>query len=114
MGDMVPRQTIAKDAGKAIGGIGGGAALMLLNGLGGIPGIVVGSVITLAGLGISSSKEDRIAGLITTAAGALTIIGALPFVGGIASTLMTIGGLGLLGGGIYSAYRFFKGMKSRS
>ncbi len=119
MGDIVPRDELVRRGGKGVAGVAGGIGIFLLRGIaagGGfsIPGLIVGGIVTLIGLGMSSSQKDRPSGLITAAAGVLTAIASLPIVGGLASALMWIGGTGLLAGGIYSIYKFIKGIKSRS
>lgn len=117
MNEIVPRNVLMKQGTKAVGGIGGGVALLVLRGIGGllVPGLIVGGVLTAVGIGISSkSKEDRMAGLITTAAGVLTAVASLPIVGGFAKGLMLIGGIGLLVAGGVSLYKFIKGLRSRN
>ena len=118
MGDIVPREQLVKTGSKGVGGIVGGAGLFLLRaftiGSGfSLPGIIIGGLVSVFGLGISSSPKDRMAGMVTTGAGLLTVIASLPIVGGLASALMWIGGAGLLAGGAYNLYKFIKGLKKR-
>ena len=119
MNNIVPRNTLVKQGTKAVGGIGGGAALLILRGIANfgaglsLPGLIVGGVITVIGLGTSSSKSDRSSGLLVTGAGLLTAAASLPIVGGLASFLMGVAGVGLLIGGGISLYKFIKGLKSR-
>lgn len=121
MNDIVPTRTLAKRGVAAVAGIGGGIALMILNALTGIPviGLVAGGVVTVIGLGAMASHapEDKRAGLIATAAGGLTVLSHLRFLGpiaGLAGSLVNVGVIGLLGMGIWNAYKFFKGLKSRA
>jgi hypothetical protein len=114
MGDIVPRKTLVKQALQGAGGIVGGIALIALSGLGGIAGWIVGGVIAALGLLLSTSKDDRVPGLIVAGAGALTLIAQIPFIRGVASFLMTISGIGLIGAGIFSLFMFFRNLKSRS
>lgn len=113
MGDIVPRKTLVTQGSKAIGGIGGGIVLLALNGIGGIPALIVGGIIALIGAGISSSKEDRFTGFIILGAGVLTALGAIPFLRGISNVLLSISGIGLLVTGGLNLFRFIKGMRSR-
>ena len=113
MNEVVPRKELERNAYTAIGGVGGGIGLLALRAVAmsnPIIGAVVGGGLVLAGLGISKTKEDRTAGMVATGAGIVTGIAALT---GIGSGLMTLGGLGLLGLGGWSVYKFLKGMKSR-
>lgn len=113
MSDLVPRKTLVKQGGQAIGGVAGGIVLLALTGIHGIPALVVGGVIAVIGLAISGSKSDRTAGVITTAAGVLTAVAAVPFIGGIAGTLLSISGIGLLVMGGINLFKFIKGYRKR-
>ncbi len=117
MNEIVPRNVLMKQGTKAAGGIVGGVALLILRGVGGflVPGLIVGGILTAVGIGISSkSKSDRLAGLVTAAAGVLTAVASLPVVGGFAKGLMLVGGLGLLVAGGVSLFKFIKGLRSRN
>jgi len=113
MDEIVPRKTLVKQFSKGAGGVGGGIALWVLSGLGGLGSLIVGGLIAVVGLAISTSEDDRTAGLITTGAGALTMVTAVPFLGGLAGALMSISGIALLIGGGYNLFQFFRGMKNR-
>jgi hypothetical protein len=73
-------------------------------------------VVTVVGLSALSSREkaDRSVGTIVTGAGALAILSKLPFLGGIAGGLLGLGTVGLLGMGLWNAWKFMKGLKSRA
>lgn len=116
MNDIVPRKTLVKYGSQGLGGVVGGAVLLALNSLGGLPALIVGGIVALIGLGISSSKDDRTAGLITTVAGALTAITAIPisFISGIAGTLLAISGVGLLIMGGINLFKFIRGYRKRT
>jgi len=114
MSDLVPRKTMVKQGGYAIGGLGGGIALLALHAIGGVPALIVGGIVALIGLAISSSKDDRTAGIVTAAAGALTAAAAIPVIGGIAGALLTISGIGLLVMGGINLYKFVKNYRKRS
>ncbi len=112
MGELVPRKTLVKQALKGIGGIGGGIALLALSGATGLFGIVMGAIVTVIGLAVSTSKEDRLAGAVTVGAGALTLIAGLGLTG-IAAPLMWVGGGALLISGILSLINFIKNLNAR-
>ena len=117
MGDLVPRQELVKQGVKGVAGVGGGIGLLILNGIasaGFLPGLIVGGLVTVAGMVIGSSKEDRRAGLITVAAGVLTVIASLPFIGGIAGWLLPVAGIGLIVAGGYSLFKFWRNLRKRS
>jgi hypothetical protein len=113
MSDLVPRKTLVKQGGQAIGGVVGGIAVLALTGLHAIPALIVGGAVALIGLAISGSKDDRTAGLITVGAGALTALTAVPLIGGLAGTLMTISGIGLLVMGGINLFKFVKNYRKR-
>lgn len=114
--EMVPRNELVRVGGKGVAGIAGGIGLLVLRGIASatVPGLVVGGIITAVGLGISAaSKKDRLAGLVATGAGALTVVASLPLIGGLGSGLMLAGGVGLLVAGGIGLYKFFKGLRTR-
>jgi hypothetical protein len=113
MSELVPRKEMVKQALKGVGGAGGGILLLFLSGLPALAGWIIGAILVVLGLGTSSSKSDRISGLVITAAGVLTILAQLPIIGGLGRFLMGIGGLALIGGGLYSLFQFFKNLKAR-
>ena len=111
MSDIVPRNQVTKSGVKGVGAVAGGVGLLLLVSLHGILGILAGGVITVVGLALSGSKSDRTSGIVTTVAGVVTMAAAL--IPGL-RWLMWIPGIGLLGAGIYSLVKAFRGMKSRT
>ena len=113
MSDLVPRKTVVKQGGLAIGGVAGGIAVFALAGLPLVPALVVGGAIALIGLAISGSKSDRTAGLITAGAGVLTALTAVPLIGGLAGAMMHIAGIGLLIMGGLNLFKFIKNYRNR-
>ena len=120
MNELVPRSTLVRQGSRGIGGVAGGIGLLVLRGIAGVgaglslPGLIVGGGLTIFGLGAAArDKKDQTAGWITAGAGILTGVASLPLVGGLASGLMWIAGVGLLGTGGYSLYKFFKGLRAR-
>ncbi|MBN2552178.1 MAG: hypothetical protein JXB06_05390 [Spirochaetales bacterium] len=121
MGDIVPRNQLVKQGVQGIAGVGGGVGLLILRAIAAIgekafsvPGLIVGGVVTVAGLVIMSSPEDRTAGMVTIGAGALTLAASLPLIGGIANAFMWIGGFGLIIAGGISLFRFLRNLRRRS
>jgi len=112
MGEIVPRSQLTHHGVKAVGAIAGGITLLALASLGGIPGIIVGGVITVVGASLIGSKRDRGAGAIIAAAGAVTALSSLLLPG--LDWLIRIPGIGLIGVGIYSLVKFIRGMKTRT
>mgnify|MGYP006299969141 CR=1 FL=1 len=120
MNELVPRERLLRQGMTGIGSTGAGLGLLLLRsvtqfGAGlSLPGLVVGGVLVVAGAGLSAGKRaDRIGGTAIAAGGLLTGLASLPLVGGLASALMWLGGLGLVGTGAVNLYRFVRGLRSR-
>lgn len=116
MNEMVTTNVLAKQGVTAVGGIAGGLGLMILGGLPSIIGIIAGAVIGIIGLGAMGSKDpvDKKVGFITAGAGALTVLAKLPILTGLASGMLGLASIGLLGMGIFNAFKFFRGLKSRA
>jgi len=113
MGDLVPRRELTKQGVQGVSGVGGGIILLLATSTP-ILGIIVGALLTVAGISFSRSRGDRVPGAVLTGAGILGILSALPFLGGIAGTLLTIGGVGLLGLGAWKLIQFIINLRKRS
>lgn len=113
MGELVPRKDMVKQAMMGIGGIGGGIGILMLGGLTTLPAIIIGGIIGVVGLAISSSKKDRTAGLITLGAGALLVLSKIPILGGLAGFAFGVAGFGLLIMGGISLYKFIKNLNAR-
>ena len=116
MGDLVPRKTLVKQGGYAIGGVGGGIAALIANAaLNGhfLPSLIVGGIVGLVGLAVGSSKDDRTAGIVTTVAGVVMIAGGIPFLHGIAGFLLGVSGVGLLIVGGINLFKFIKNYRNR-
>ena len=96
MGDMVPKNELVGQGSKGIGGIVGGAVILTLASIGApIPSLIVGGIVGIVGLAMSSSHDDRKAGLLVAGVGGLTAISAIGALAGIAGTILTISGIGL-------------------
>ena len=113
MSDIVPQprnQVTRNGVRGVVAGI-GGVGLLILNALPPLPAIIVGGALVVGGLAFSSSKSDRTAGVVAIAAGAVTALsGLIPPLG----FLLWLPGLGLLGAGVWSLIKFFRGVKSRT
>lgn len=116
--DLVPTQTLAKQGVAAVGGIAGGIGLLVLRGISHVPvvGIVAGAVVTIVGIGAlrSDTPEDRRVGGIVTGAGVLSILSGIGIFAGIAGGLLGVATVGLVGMGLWNAWKFFKGLRSRA
>jgi hypothetical protein len=119
MGDIVPRNQLVKQGFTGFAGVGGGVALLILQGIAhlgkafSLPGLIVGGVISVIGAVVASSPEDRRAGMVTLGAGALTVVGSLPGIGGLARGLMVAGGVVLIGAGLWSLFKFWRNLRKR-
>ena len=110
--EIAPTKTLVRQGTTAAGGIAGGAALLILGSLGGPWAYIIGGLVALAGAGVAAaSKEDRLAGGVVVAAGALTILSGVGL--GIGGGLLTLGGIGLLTVGAVGLYKFVRGLRSR-
>jgi hypothetical protein len=116
MSDIVPREKLTKQATQGVVSVAGGIGAFVLAGITVHPvlGIIVGAVITIAGLALSGSKHDRGPGVITTIVGAATLVASFGLFGGLVHGVLIGGGVILVGLGVYSLVRFFRGMKSRT
>jgi hypothetical protein len=120
MSDIVPREKLTKQATQGVISVAGGVGAFILAGITVHPvlGIIVGGLITFAGLALAGSKHDRGPGVITTVVGAATLAAAIPFLsrlfGPLVHGVLVGAGIILVGVGVYSLVRFFRGMKSRA
>lgn len=110
--DIVSTKTLVRHGTTGVGGILGGAALLIMGSLPGLAAFVIGgAVAAVGGVIAAASKDDRIAGGVIAGAGALTILSGFGI--GVGGALLTLGGIGLLAVGGIGAYKFFKGLRSR-
>ena len=116
MGENVARSVLVRQGVKGIAGVGGGIALLILKGIaaaGFWPGLLAGAVVSIAGLVIGSSREDRAAGMVTAAAGAATVLASIPGLRGGVGWLMWVSGIGLILAGAWSLFKFWRNLRKR-
>ncbi len=116
--DIPSTSSLSKLGIAAVGCTVGGVFLILLqifSRLRGL-GLVAGGIVCVFGIVSLMSKDaaDKKAGAVITAAGALVLLSRIPLIAPIASTLLTIGTVGLLAMGIINAVKFLIGLKKRS
>ena len=114
--DIPSTKSLSKLGVSAVGCIATGIFLLVLK----LPlvGIIAGIIVLLFGIGNIASKDrtDKKAGLLISAAGALTILSVtnIPLIAPVSGVLLTVGAVGLLALGVVNAVRFFRGLKKRS
>jgi hypothetical protein len=115
-GAPTPTNVLAKQGVAAVGGIAGGALLLVMGALPSLVGIIAGAVVGIVGAGALLSKDpaDKKPGAVVAAAGALTILSKIGFFGKLAGGLLGLGTIGLFAVGIWNGVKFFRGLKSRS
>ncbi|MCL2179939.1 MAG: hypothetical protein FWB83_02330 [Treponema sp.] len=119
--DDVPTTTSLSKLGvSAVGYSAAGIFLIVLNAVASlsVPGLIVGGIVLLLGLGSLASKDpaDKKAGVIITSAGTLTILSkiGIPFITPVSGALLGIGAIGLLGMGIWNGIKFLIGLRKRN
>ncbi|GHV75659.1 hypothetical protein AGMMS49942_04800 [Spirochaetia bacterium] len=117
-GDNTPTNVLAKQGVTAIGGIVGGAVLMIIRALPSFIGLIAGVIVGVVGIGGVMSKEsdDRKLGMLTAVAGGLAVLSRIPIkpLAALSGTLLGISALGLLAVGVWNGIKFIKGLKGRS
>jgi len=119
--DEIPSTSSLSKLGiTAIGYSAGGIFLFLLQAISRLRGLglVVGAVVCVVGIVslLSKDPDDKKAGIVIAAAGALTVLSKtnIPLITAVSGTLLSIGALGLLALGIWNGIKFFFGLKKRS
>jgi len=119
--DEIPSaSSLSKMGVSAVGYTAAGVFLIVLGAISSAPlvGFIAGGIVGLLGLGSLASKDpaDKKAGLVLTAAGALTILSKIPIplIQPFSKVLLTVGAIGLLGLGIWNGIKFLTGLKKRS
>ena len=114
--DIPSTKSLSKLGVSAVGCVAAGIFLLVLK----LPlvGIIAGVFAVLFGIGNIMSKDpsDKRAGILISAAGALTILSVtnIPHIAPVSGVLLTVGAVGLLALGVINAVKFFRGLKKRS
>lgn len=114
MSDLMKKETRGKIAIGA-GGIAGGLALLSLTSVvaGSWPvALVVGGLVLWGSWKLFQKPNSALVGMVGLAAGVLVAATGLPLVGGLASLLLGISGIGLVAGGGWAIYQTFKSRRS--
>ncbi len=118
MGDNYPvdAETVRGQGSRGIISTGAGLGLWVVNGLLNLPFVGVALAGGLVALGIyglvNKTKTDKATGAVLLGAGGLGIVSL--FIPGMRDFLFGVGGLALVGYGIFNIVKFVKGLKSRS
>ncbi len=90
-----------------------GGIVMLAASRGGLLSILLGALVTVGGLVLTSSRSDRRAGLVAAAAGVVTLAGGI--FGGLSWLLwpMLAAGIALIGLGGYWIWKFIANLRTR-
>jgi len=114
MGDLMKKESRGKLA-LGAGGVAGGVALLSLTGFVAghfVPALIVGGVVLWASWRLFQKPNSALVGMVGLAAGLLVAAAGLPIVGGLASLLLTLSGLGLAAGGAWAIWQVVKGRRS--
>jgi len=119
--NVIPSTTALSKLGiTAVGYSAAGVFLLILNTISRfrVLGFIAGGIVLALGIISIGSKDpaDKKAGLLLTAAGALTFLSktGIPVIAAISSTLLVVGAVGLFGLGIWNGIKFFIGLNKRS
>lgn len=117
-GGAPSREVLVKQATQGGFAIAGGIALLIFKGIVAIPyfGVIVGAAMLISGLVLRSkgSSGDKFTSVALIGLGAVAVATVVPVLGGLASGLMWLSGLGLIGVGIWKLIQYSRGMKGRS
>ncbi len=115
MSDIVPRDQLSRQGVRGAVAVAGGVGTLILAGLGGLPGIIIGGILTIAGIALSGGKKEKTAGIVTAVAGATIVVSSIiPGAFGFLHWIMRAAGIVLLGVGGFSLFRFFSNLRKRS
>lgn len=114
MSDLMKKENRGKIA-LGTGGIVGGVALMALTGVVAghlVPALVLGGLVLWGSWRLFQKPNSALVGMIGLAAGVLVAAAGLPLVGGLASLLLGVSGIGLIAGGAWAIYQTVKSRRS--
>lgn len=118
MSDYYPADPaeLRKQGTRGVISTGAGLGLWVVNALLRVPylGAALGAILVVFGiLGIvGRNRTDRTTGIVLMAAGGAGLASLI--FPGISSALFWLGGLGLVGFGLFNLFKFLRGLKSRS
>ena len=112
MDNLISTNTTAKYGLFMVGGIGGGIILLILQALPWVFGVAASILLLIVGLVVLYSKtvENKIPGIICTAAGAMMILSQIPPL----KWLLIPGAIVLFVLGVWNGFKFFLSIKSRT
>jgi len=110
MSDLMKKENRSKIALGATGVAGGVALITLTSYVAGhfLPALIVGGLVVWGGWKLFQKPNSALVGMIGLAAGVVVAAAGIPIVGGLASLLLGISGIGLIGGGIWAIYQTFR------
>ena len=114
MSDLMKKEARGKMA-LGVGGIAGGIGVLTVGGMVAASwplALVVGGVIVFGSWRLFQKPNSALVGMVGLAAGILVTATAIPLVGGLASLLLGLSGIGLLAGGIWAIYSTVKSRRS--
>jgi len=114
MSDLMKKENRGKIA-LGAGGVAGGVALMTLTSFVAghfLPALVVGGLVLWGSWKLFQKPNSALVGMIGLAAGVLVAAAGLPLVGGLASLLLGLSGIGLVAGGAWAIYQTVRSRRS--
>ncbi len=103
MSDLMKKENRGKVV-LGAGGIAGGIGALVLSSMTANPlvAVVLGAGMLWGGWRLFQKPNSFLLGVVGMAAGILTAASAIPLVGGLATTLLTLSGIGLVAAGIWA------------
>ena len=114
MSDLMKKENRGKIA-IGTGGIAGGIGILAVSSIvaGSWPvALVVGGLILWGSWRLFQKPNSALVGMVGLAAGVLVTATAIPLVGGLASMLLGLSGIGLIAGGAWAIYQTLKSRRS--
>ena len=113
MGELATRSEMSKQLMNGVGGVGAGVGLLIVSALASSPVLwVAAGICGVIGIGMILSKTQKKAGVAMV--GAAALVGVAGLASAVLGWLVPVAGIGLIGLGIFSLYKYFKNMKKRT